>query len=232
MHSRYDRSALPAETASKTVVIPHGEYGHLARRAGGPVDVAAARAAIGARDGDVVALLFGQLRRDKGLRDLLEASAQVPEVRVVIAGQDAGALDEVAGLLKDARLGGRVLLQPGFATETEMANLFAASDVVALPDQRASASGVLLLAYGFERPVVSYAVGGLPEYIEDGLTGWLCDSAGPAGLERTLRRVVAEGRAECTRRGKSARAYSDELFSWDRIAALTTDLYEDVLSLS
>ena len=107
-------------------------------------------------------LLFGQLRRDKGVRDLLTAAAEVEDVCVMLAGEDRGALSEAAELLDDQRLRGRVLALPGFVPDEQVSRLFAAADVVALPYPKASASGVLLLAYGYGRPVVAYPVGGLP----------------------------------------------------------------------
>ncbi|HEX7292194.1 MAG TPA: glycosyltransferase, partial [Conexibacter sp.] len=96
IHAEHDRTALPAATAAKAVVIPHGEYGGLARRGAPDADPDEARIAIGAGTGDdeLVVLLFGQLRSDKGVRDLLLAAAQTPGVRVVLAGEDKGALAE------------------------------------------------------------------------------------------------------------------------------------------
>ncbi len=58
-------------------------------------------------------------------------------------------------------LAGRVTVHEGYLSMEEAAQLFAATDTVALPYARASQSGVLLLAYGFHRPVVVYPVGGL-----------------------------------------------------------------------
>jgi glycosyltransferase involved in cell wall biosynthesis len=234
VHCEYDRSTLPTWQAAKTVVIPHGEYGHLAQLAHGATtdaDPASARARLGIGDGELVALLFGQLRPDKGVRDLLEAAAQVDGVRVLLAGEDHGALGEVAGLLRERRLRDRVIVRPGFVPAAQMGELFAAADVVVLPYHRASASGVLLLAYGFARPVLAYPVGGLPEYVVEGRTGWICDGADPAALTRGLRTVLAAGREQCRARGQDALRYSEERFAWEPIARRTIELYEQVLAL-
>jgi glycosyltransferase involved in cell wall biosynthesis len=230
VHSEYDRRALSLAQARKTVVIAHGEYGGLARRGGLDADPEAVRAELGLSDEELVVLLFGQLRRDKGVRDLLEAAAEVESVRVMLAGEDRGALDEAAGLLGDPRLRGRVLVLPGFMPAERVSHLFAAADVVALPYPRASASGVLLLAYGYGRPVLCYPVGGLPEYVIDGQTGWLCARADAAALADRLRAVRAAGREECRARGEAARRFSLERFGWDAIARRTIALYEEVLA--
>ena len=229
VHSNYDRAALPAAQAAKTVVIAHGEYGALAGSGSPDADPASARAELGAHEDELVVLLFGQLRPDKGIRDLLLAGADVPRIRIVLAGEDNGALDEVADLLADERLRDRVIVQPGYASAAQTGRLFAASDVVVLPYYRASASGVLLLAYGYARPVLVYPVGGLPEYVEEGRTGWICEGAEPAALMHGLQTVLAAGRAECRGRGETAQHFSAERFAWDPIARRTIELYVDVL---
>ncbi len=229
VHSEYDRSLLPIGLAPKTVVIPHGEYGNLARR--GPADIsqASARGELGASEDELVVLLFGQLRPDKGVRDLLQASAEVAGVRVVLAGEDHGALQEAAELLRDQRLCGRVVTMPGFVSPQRTGRLFAAADLVALPYQRASASGVLLLAYGYSRPVLAYPVGGLPEYVVDRSTGWLCERADPQSLAQELRAIVAGGRRECAQRGEQAMRFAVERLGWDSIARRTIECYEQLL---
>jgi glycosyltransferase involved in cell wall biosynthesis len=227
IHAEHDRGALPPATAAKAVVIPHGEYGGLARRGAPDADARAARAQLGARADELVVLLFGQLRSDKGVRDLLLAAAEVPSVRVVLAGEDKGALAEVADLRADARLAGRLVVREGFVPAEEAGRLFAAADVAALPYRQASASGVLLLACGYGVPAVVYPVGGLPEYVLDGETGWLCARADPDALAQRLREIAAAGRDVCRARGDAARALADERFSWDAIAQRTIALYDD-----
>jgi len=228
VHSEYDRRRLPAQLASKTRVIPHGEYGGLARRGGNEVDPGAARAELGAGEEELVVLLFGQLRPDKGVGDLLRAAAEVPSVHVVLAGEDHGALEQAADALRDERLRGRLSTLPGHVPPERMGQLFAAADVVALPYRRASASGVLLLAYGYSRPVLAYPVGGLPEYVLDGRTGWLCERADTQALADALRAAASSGRAECRARGEQAQRFSAERFSWDAIAQQTIACYEEL----
>jgi glycosyltransferase involved in cell wall biosynthesis len=227
IHAEHDRAALPATTAAKAVAIPHGEYGGLARRGAPDADPGTAREQLGAGEDELVVLLFGQLRADKGVRDLLLAAAEVPATRVVLAGEDKGVLAEVADLRADARLAGRLVVREGFVPAEEAGRLFAAADVAALPYRRASASGVLLLACGYGRPAVVYPVGGLPEYVVDGETGWLCARADPDALAERLRAIAAGGREACRARGAAARALADERFSWDAIARRTAALYGD-----
>jgi glycosyltransferase involved in cell wall biosynthesis/peptidoglycan/xylan/chitin deacetylase (PgdA/CDA1 family) len=228
VHAQADVPRAYASRRGHAVVIPHGEYGGLART-GGEGDRTAARAALGIPAGAPAVLLFGQLRADKGLGDLLRAARDVPELHVVIAGEDLGAPAAEAAQLAAPELAGRVHLRAEFIPMADAAGLFAAADAVVLPYPRASQSGVLLLAYGFARAVVAYPVGGLAEAVEDGETGWLAARPDPEALADALRSVVAAGPEECARRGVAGRRLAETRFAWDAIAQRTRAVYADAL---
>ena len=214
VHSNYDRAALPAAQAAKTVVIAHGEYGALAGSGSPDADPASARAELGAHEDELVVLLFGQLRPDKGIRDLLLAGADVPRIRIVLAGEDNGALDEVADLLADERLRDRVIVQPGYASAAQTGRLFAASRCrgpALLPSerQRCPAAG-----YGYARPVLVYPVGGLPEYVEEGQHR--LDLRGSRAGGRTDCRLSWQPGARSAVVAVRRRNTSRERFAWDR----------------
>jgi glycosyltransferase involved in cell wall biosynthesis len=229
VHTQADVALLPAAMRARTVVIPHGEYGGLART-GGSVERATARAHLGIGAEAPVTLIFGQLRADKGLGDLVEALTRLPALHLLIGGQDLGALSALAGRLQSPELAGRVTIREGFLEMAEAAQLFAAADTVALPYPSASQSGVLLLAYGFHRPVIAYPVGGLLEAVIDGETGWLCARPDVDALVDALAASIDAGAAECLRRGEQGAQLADERFSWPAIARRTDELYREVLA--
>jgi glycosyltransferase involved in cell wall biosynthesis len=229
VHTEADLARVPAPAAARTVVIAHGEYGGLAS-SGGAAEREAARAALGIAADVPVTLMFGQLRADKGLDDLLAALARLPALHLLIGGQDTGALAAASARLRSPELAGRVTVREGFLEMTEVARLFAAADTVALPYQAASQSGVLLLAYGFSRPVIVYPVGGLPEAVIDGETGWICARADVDALVDALAASIDAGWPECRRRGDQGKRFADEHYAWPAIARRTGELYEEVLA--
>lgn len=220
VHAQADLANLDPAVRPKAVVIPHGEYGALAR-AGGPADRATARAALGLPADAPVTLVFGQLRPDKGIALLLEAALRVPELYVILAGKDVGVMTSLGDRLADPRLAGRVIVREGFQTMEAAAGYFAAADTAALPYARASASGVLLLSYGFACPPIVFPVGGLPEVVVDGETGWICAGTDVDALVAALRDSIAVGADGCARRGAAGRALADERFAWPVIARRT-----------
>lgn len=229
VHTQADLLRVHDWVGERGVVIPHGEYGGLASR-GGEAERAAARDALGVPPEATATLMYGQLRADKGLADLLDAAALVPAAHVLIGGEDAGALAAVRERLASAALRGRVTLREGFQEMRETAELFAAADTVALPYRAASQSGVLLLAYGYARPVIIYPVGGMVEAVLDGETGWICAEASVPALAEALADSASAGHEECLRRGRRGRELADERFAWPVIARRTGEVYAEVLA--
>jgi glycosyltransferase involved in cell wall biosynthesis len=226
VHTQADLDRVAPLLGGRARVIPHGEYGGLAR-SGGSVERERARAALGLAPDVPATLMFGQLRSDKGLDDLAQAVAQVPGLQLLVGGQDIGGLAAARERL-DA-LGARVSVREGFLDMRETAQLFAATDTVALPYKQASQSGVLLLAYGFARAVVVYPSGGLLEAVIDGETGWICERPDVASLTAALADSVRVGTEECLRRGRAGERLADERFAWPAIARRTAALYEEAL---
>jgi glycosyltransferase involved in cell wall biosynthesis len=227
VHTQADLDRVAPLLGGRARVIPHGEYGGLAR-SGGTAERERARAALGLAPDVPATLMFGQLRSDKGLDDLAQAVARVPGLQLLVGGQDIGGLAGARARL-DA-LGARVSVNEGFLDMRETAQLFAATDTVALPYKQASQSGVLLLAYGFARPVVVYPSGGLVEAVIDGETGWICERADVDSLTDALADSVRVGAEECLRRGRAGERLADERFAWPAIARRTAALYEEALS--
>jgi len=220
VHTQADQHRV----SRQPTVIPHGHYCALADAAG-PMDSKQARVALGLPADDLTVLLFGVLRPDKGLNDLLDAAADVPAWNVLVAGEDHGGLTASGERLRSPRLAGRITVQEGFQPIEEVGRLFAAADLVAIPYRRASQSGVVQLAYGFGRPVAAYPVGGLTEAVRDGVTGWVCRDASPEALADTLRTAANAGRDELRRRGTEGRMWAERELDWDRIARLTERVY-------
>jgi D-inositol-3-phosphate glycosyltransferase len=221
VHTEADREVM---SGHNVVVIPHGHYGLVADTVAA-VDADDARASLSLPADALVVLLFGVLRPDKGLNDLLDAAGEAPGWIVLVAGEEDGALAAASQRLSSPSLADRVTVVEGFHPMNDVGRLFAAADLVALPYRRASQSGVLLLAYGFARPVVAYPVGGLSEAVIPGATGWICSDASPAALACALREAAELGRPELHRLGADARRWAEQKFEWSQIAEATEAVY-------
>ena len=148
------------------VVIPHGD--ERALRGGHPVPPVTTTAP--------VALFFGTWTRYKGLDVLLDAfervRAALPGARLVLAGVVGADLDPAAVITRARAIGG-IDARPGYLDISEVSALVGSARLLVTPYVRASQSGVVHLAYTFGRPVVSSAVGDIPEVVHDRVNGLL-----------------------------------------------------------
>lgn len=117
-------------------------------------------------------LFFGRIKEYKGLDILLKAFSIIREkdnnVKLIIAGEgDISVYKTFINKVDNIELINR------WINENEIPDLFLRADIVVLPYIDASQSGVIPLAYSFGIPVIASKVGGIPEQIEDGITGLL-----------------------------------------------------------
>ncbi len=155
----------------------------------------------------------GRLSPEKGFDVLLEAAATVlardPGCGVVVFG-DGVERPRLERRLAELRLGGRFVLA-GFRRDLD--RLLPWADVLALPSHTEGLPNVVLEAAAAGVPVVATAVGGTPEAVLDGETGYLVPPADPTALADRLSAVLAD---EPTRRrmGDAAREFVRERFSF------------------
>lgn len=145
-------------------------------------------------------LAVGRFVRKKGFDQLLHAARLLADAgvdfRLTIAGDGLlrWSLKRLARRLKIAE---RVSF-PGFVPHDAVAELFAASDVFIMPCVVAPSSDrdglptVILEALLHRLPVVTTAVSGIPELIEDGVTGLLVGERDPAAIAAAVKRLVAD----------------------------------------
>jgi glycosyltransferase involved in cell wall biosynthesis len=161
-----------------------------------------------------IALFFGYVRPFKGLDVVLRAWSLLRSgVRLVIAGEVWW--DEeprYRQLIEDLDLGDKVVFHPRFIPDAEVANYFAAADVVLVPYRREAQSGVVMTALHFARPVIATGVGGIPEVVRDGENGLLIAPDDPAALAAAVN-TFFQGDREAMER---AAARSAGEFSWLR----------------
>jgi glycosyltransferase involved in cell wall biosynthesis len=129
---------------------------------------------VGPGPSDAPQVLFcGRLVREKGLDLLLRALARLAGPwRLAVAGE--GALrPAMTRLAERLGLSDRVRFL-GWADRATLSRLYAESAVVAVPSRWPEPFGIVgLEAHAHGRPVVAFAVGGIPEWLDDGASGFL-----------------------------------------------------------
>ena len=146
--------------------------------------------------GGLELLFYGFIRPYKGLDLLIEAMVQTADdVYLTIAGEFWDGKEQVRERIRNLSLSERVELRSRYQTEEETAELFGRSDVVVLPYRSATGSGVIPLAYHYNKPVIVTRVGGLPDVVRHGETGKLVEPENVKALAEAINsmtRIEAE----------------------------------------
>jgi glycosyltransferase involved in cell wall biosynthesis len=174
------------------------------------VDRAAARARLGLTRKTL--LFFGYVRAYKGLEYLIRAMPLItPEVdaELLIVGEFYDDRSRYDALVRDLGLGERVKIVAEHVPDEEVGEYFAAADLVVLPYVSATQSGITQVAYAFGLPVVSTKVGGLPEVVRDGETGYIVPSRSESALAGAVVRYFTEGAEAALRANVQAEAQRD-----------------------
>ncbi|MDP9276713.1 MAG: glycosyltransferase family 4 protein [Actinomycetota bacterium] len=224
-HSRHGARRLEEEVGvepARVRVIHHGAFDYLTRQPEETPLPAELRDA----DGPVI-LFFGLLRPYKGIDTLLEAFRSVQGAELWIVGNPRMPVEPLRRLAES--VGGTVRFVPRFITDPEIPAYFRRADLVVLPYRDAEHSGVVYTALAFGKPMVLSAVGGFPELASEHGAARIVPPENPAALAQALAELVDDEAAR-SELAAAARRAAEGPFSWDRIAADTLSLYEELLA--
>lgn len=125
-----------------------------------------------------VILLFGQIKKVKGLDLLLEAMPAVikkfSKAILVIAGKVwRNDFSIYENIINKNRIEKNVVCNIQYVSDDEVPFYYNAADIVALPYTRIYQSGVLLMAMSYKKPVVVSDLEGMTEIIQDNENGFV-----------------------------------------------------------
>ncbi len=130
-------------------------------------------------EGKKTILFFGLIRKYKGLDLLIKAVAlskhKVENLKVLVVGESYESLKPYDKMIEQFDLGSNFIFINSFVNKDNIEKYFLSSDLVILPYKSASQSGVLSLAYNFNRPVIVTDVGGLSDYVSDQRSGFIVE---------------------------------------------------------
>lgn len=188
-HSDWDRAHLlnwiGGDQAHRVTMSPHPIYDHFNAA---EIDPATARARLGLNC-ERVLLFFGFIREYKGLRYLLQSLPLILDrfrVHLLVAGESWEGLRPYRELIEKLHLEERVTLHARYVPDEMVPTYFAAADLVVVPYTSATQSGIVQLAHGFRKPVVVGNVGGIPEAVEQGRTGYLVAPRSPKAIAEAV----------------------------------------------
>ena len=177
-----------------------------------------------------VVLFFGNLTPSKGLPDLLKAFSLVHKkdsrARLVIAGKPSKFLDmdPLKKLVRELDISQETIFDAQYLPMEDVAPLMEMATVVVYPYLNSTQSGALQVAYTFGKPVIVTNVGGLPEVVDEGKSGFIVPPSAPEQLSNAMMKLI-EDPSLATEIGLYGRQLSETRFSWDSIAKNIVAIY-------
>jgi glycosyltransferase involved in cell wall biosynthesis len=183
---------------------------------------------LGVPDGAPVVGNVAALAAHKDHATLLEAAVgvlqRVPEARFVILGE--GELrPRLEARARELGLAGRCVFA-GFRADVD--RLIPAFSVFCLSSRMEGLGTSLLDAMAFARPIVATRAGGIPEAVEDGVSGRLAPVSDPQALADALVEVLRDPELQA-RLGAAGRRRFEQRFSAARMVESTLQVYQEVL---
>jgi glycosyltransferase involved in cell wall biosynthesis len=174
----------------------------------------------------------GRLEQNKGfehlVRALSEARPQLGERWGWLLVGEGSLKPHLAGLVRELGLSDHLFLA-GSLSDSELHNLYAMSDLFAHPSLYEGSSLVTLEAMAHGLPVIASAVGGIPDKVVEGETGFLVRPGDTAQLAGRIAEL-AERPGERLAMGERGAARVEAEFSWTSISAQTEMLLRRLIA--
>ena len=197
-----------------------------------PMEQERARGILGL-NGEKVFLYVGRLEPLKGLELLLQLPAHIDtceKIRVLVVGGGPGEQEEVDRLRSLAKTLNvdEVFDFVGMVDQGDLPVYYNAADVCVVPSYYESFGLTALESMACGTPVVASRVGGLPNVVQHGRTGYLQSWRCPEAFADSLEMIVSSPSLRQSM-GRAARLRAEGM-GWDRVAAKISEAYDVLLS--
>jgi teichuronic acid biosynthesis glycosyltransferase TuaC len=191
-----------------------------------PRDRTTARRRLSIEENRRVVLFAGHVCKAKGIFDLIDALANLSDLAPLLviagAGPDTLRIMERCATLKVA------LRALGPVEHAKLAELLGAADVIALPSYREGLPAVLCEAMLSQTPIVASEVGGIPEIVINGRTGYLVKPGDIGALSGALRQVFTDTTTAHSM-ARTARTFACKNLTWSANAAAYLQIFRSTL---
>ena len=200
-------------------------------------------------------LTAGRISPEKGLHILLDAFEMVVErytdVELVMIGEELvapkeyivdlsddpkivqlaewyneGYLTQLQRMVQVKNLTDKVTFL-GFVPHGEIGEWYVSGDILVNPSLSESFGMSLVEAMMWELPVIGTKVGGMPEIIEEAVTGWLVEPGDPQELADAIVTVL-EDPLLAKKMGENGRRRAMKMFSWDQISEKVWEQHQEL----
>lgn len=168
-------------------------------------------------------LYFGRLTTEKGLHTLIEAARQNPDIQIHLAG--SGPMEEEL-----RRTAPENVVIRGFLSGSDLTDEINGASFILLPSEWMENNPMTIIeAYLVGKPAIGSRIGGIPELIVDGVTGFLLPPKDMEAWTKTLRRAADMSDADYSRMSNAAADFAEANFSPDYHYGRLMEIYNSII---
>jgi len=172
----------------------------------------------------------GRMVEVKGLQYLIKAMDNIvsgyPNAHLTLIG-DGPLKKKFKRVVKELSIDSNISFI-GFINNEDVMQYLESSDIFVLPSISEGFPVVILEAMAVAKPVVASNVGGIPDAVEDGNTGFLVEPKNPEQLTEKISYLI-DHPEERKRMGNNGRRMVEEKFTWDKITGKIIGIYKNIL---
>ena len=177
-------------------------------------------------------LFVGSILKSKGIEDLLQAILNLKDrhrrIKLTIIGDgEKEYMDKILRYINNGGLKENIELL-GFKGREEVANVLSKSCMLVLPSHMDTAPNVIREAMAVGIPVVATKVGGIPDMVEDGKTGFLVNCKDVNSLADRIS-ILLRDKELRRRMGQEAKKLAEARYTAEICAGKTKKVYEQIL---
>ena len=177
-----------------------------------------------------IIITTSRLVKKNGLDDLIKALVLLSEefkLKIVGTGPEEENLKKIVA---DLKLDERVEFM-GFVENEKIPELLNQADIFARPSLSEGLGNSFLEAMASGLPTVGTPVGGIPDFLHDGKTGWLCEVNNSASIAEKIKFVTDQNNEEMVEKVKQqAKDLVAKNYDWDKIAIEMGRVFKQLIS--
>ncbi len=184
-----------------------------------------------------IILSVSRLVEKNGVEDLIRGfqvavnKYQLTNIKLLIVG-DGKLKDKLVRLA--ARLGlAEKIIFVGHVKPEEVGAYYQIADVFVRPSLSEGLGNVFLEAMASNVPVIATPVGGIPDFLQDGETGWFCQASNPESIAEKISYILdKKNNVKIQRVVANARQMITERYSWAMVAGKMKIIFEKIQNLN
>ncbi len=188
------------------------------------------RSQYGFTESDTVLVTASRLSHKNGVDDLIQSLTHLsPSYKALIAGEGEDA-QKLKALVAKNGLESRVVFA-GSVSHRDLPAVLSAGDIFVRASRSEGLGNAFLEAMAVGLPVIGTPVGGIPDFLVDGVTGVFCQPNDPASIAIAVERIISDAtlRAHLIQNGERL---VREQYDWDGIAKRMREILHYLVALA